>query len=394
MKRSLIEKIATYNFQIFIFGLLIVVTTSCVDNGYPTATNPGKRSRTTGALYNVEGGLEVPPFRGEIPPSGMVYIPGGTTILGDLDENAREGNNPAHRVTLTAFYADQTVVTNIDWREFVKAQEEISEEAHKAAQQDPAIFNAVAHNDALKNYPDAPGFNFYPALVSYVQAEEYCRWRTDRINKERAEKAGEEYDPETGDVPSPESGLVISPLTLPTEAQWEYMARGEIGTLDTDLVQETQRVYGWNGLSLREQSGPNEGKLLANVKRGLGDYKGLPGESDSICPTFYVFSGAPNDWGLFIANGNVREMVVGTHRPNSSQDGGDMNPVMPDLILDAQEDYKVTYPLVSDDTITVKGAAWGDCGHWLKIGERRYRGKEEVDAMTGFRCVTISTSSE
>lgn len=197
-----------------------------------------------------------------------------------------------------------------------------------------------------------------------------------------------------GDVPSAESGLMISPLTLPTEAQWEYMARGEVGTLDADLVQHTQRVYGWNGLSLREKSGAKQGKLLANVKRGNGDYKGPPGEIDSICPTFYVFGGAPNDWGLFIANGNVREMVAGVHRPNSFQELGDMNPVMPDLTLDTQESYKVTYPLINDDTVTVKGASWNDCGYWLKIGTRRCRGKEEVDPMTGFRCVTISTSVE
>jgi len=72
-----------------------------------------------------------------------------------------------------------------------------------------------------------------------------------------------------------------------------------------------------------------------------------------------------------------------------------MNPVMPDLTLDAEESYKGTYPRVNNNSVTVKGASWGDCGGpWLNVGERRYRGKEEVDAMTGFRCVTISTSSE
>jgi len=385
MKRSLTTQIAKYSFQFLLVYGYMIATTSCIGPKYPTDTHPGKKSRTTGWAYNKEGGLTLAPFTGQQKPPGMNYLQGGRTHAGE------QGNI----VTVTAFFADQTVITNIAWTEYREKIKDISEEAYLAAQQDPEIFNAVAHNDALKGYADYPGFHQYPALVSYDQAKEYCKWRTQDVNRKLALDAGKNYDPESGDVPQPDSGLVVPDFRLLTEAEWEYAARGEIGTLDADLVQKTQRIYSWDGLPLREQEGPNRGKLIAKVKRGPGDYKGLPGENDSICPTFSVFDGTPNDWGLFIAQGNVREMVEGPYRPQSAQKSGDMNPVMPDLALDPQENYQTTYPLINDDTVILKGASWADpFDPWLKIGERRYRAKSAVDAYTGFRCAVTSTSSQ
>ena len=54
-------------------------------------------------------------------PEGMVYIPGGTFVMGNEGEEANEIEGPEFEVELTGFYMDVTEVTNAQFQAFVEA---------------------------------------------------------------------------------------------------------------------------------------------------------------------------------------------------------------------------------------------------------------------------------
>mmetsp|Transcript_6244 Transcript_6244/g.14065 ORF Transcript_6244/g.14065 Transcript_6244/m.14065 type:complete len:401 (+) Transcript_6244:5924-7126(+) len=384
-----------------IVGVLLILATGCGSTNHPTSSNPGKKSLTTGAPFNDgEDGFEVLPFKQQIKGPGLTFIEGGMTVLGVISERSPHDPNPYFEktVSLASFFIDETAVTNIAYREYLDdLQKNDREEAYIAAQPDEQVWvRALAFNDSLvKNYLRHPGFRYYPVVgVNWEQANAFCEWRTTMVNKILAQDAGNKYTLEEDETLPIESGMAVAGYRLPTEAEWEHAARG-MTLKEDDIVRASQRIYAWDGLSLRGAEGVYKGKFLANFKRGPGNYKGIAGENDSNGATSSVYEYPPNEWGVYIGRGNIREWVYDLYRPLSSQDVEDFNPVRRDDTLDPSEGYdsRSDASLIDNKVRVIKGCSWKDCGYWLQVSTRRYLDQEDSNAMTGFRCAMTSVSS-
>lgn len=172
------------------------------------------------------------PARGDDPK--MVLVPSGTFIMGKEHQPeemiGRYVDNPAHKISLDSFYLDKTAVTNAEYFRFCQAT------GHRL----PFFWGMREFRSSL-DFPDHP-----IAGVSYQDAEEYAAWRGVR---------------------------------LPTEAEWEYAARGGLAgkefpngdTLelkDADFAPQghgPERVgsYAANGYGIYDMAG-NVGEWVAD----------------------------------------------------------------------------------------------------------------------------------
>src|SRR6201996_322279 len=125
------------------------------------------------------------------PGPGMVAIEGGTFVLGgsadqDVDYSY---NNLRRRVTIPAFYMDETEVSNQDWLDYlywIKTTFPTDHEVYYNALPDTLVWRRpLSYNEPyVDNYLRHPAFQDYPVVgVTWTQVQDYCQWRTDRTNE-------------------------------------------------------------------------------------------------------------------------------------------------------------------------------------------------------------------
>ncbi|MCZ6693840.1 MAG: gliding motility lipoprotein GldJ [Bacteroidetes bacterium] len=386
-------------------------------SGQPTSANPGGISTTTGLAYNEDDGFQVNEFGGQPDGPNLVFIEGGRTVLGSFEEDIfKKRDNIERTVTVASFYMDETEVANINWLEYLfYVKLDSSKEFYDTALPDTTVWaKDLAFNDPyVDHYLRYPGFRYFPVVgISWLQATDYCQWRTAVVNYKLAQDAGlEEFDAaESGGGRIPlETGVVLPDYRLPTEAEWEYAAQALIGTTYLDEVQLHKRLYPWDGHSLRNPYGKQMGYFLANFRRGRGDYAGIAGKlNDGAMITSYVYEYPPNDFGLYNIGGNVSEWVQDVYRPLSFQDMEDLNPIRRDGFLDQAADKDnaaeggydniFMHPqsfnsLITDDIRVYKGASWNDMAYWVSPGTRRFLEQDSSTATIGFRCAMIRAGS-
>jgi gliding motility-associated lipoprotein GldJ len=385
----------------------------------PTSINPGSKSTTTGLVYGKEDGDEgfiVKEYKGQPPAPGMIYIEGGRTVLGSGEEDVMMARDNVERtVTIQSFFMDETEIANIHWLEYLfylRQDSGHNPDLYTQALPDTNVWvKELAFNDPYRDhYLRYPGFRFYPVVgVTWDQANDYCRWRTNVVNFKLAQDADIDISlaGPSGRIPL-ESGLVVPDYRLPTEAEWEYAATALIGVQYNDENQTNRRLYPWDGHSLRNPYGRQMGTFMANFKRGKGDYAGIAGKlNDGAMITCQVYDNPPNDYNLYNMAGNVNEWVLDVYRPMTFQDVEDLNPLRRNEYKDELKNYDKEGSLISEFSSdnqnpssiellrsnkhprVYKGGSWADVAYWCSPGTRRFWAQDSSSSTIGFRCAMI-----
>jgi formylglycine-generating enzyme required for sulfatase activity len=333
-----------------------------------------EQSSATGWNYNdsKNGGFEKVPFEEQETGPGLVLVEGGQFTMGRVvDDFTHEWNNIPRTVTVSSYYIDETEVTNFHWLEYLYWLDRVYgadyPEIYKKALPDTLVWRSklAFMEPKVEYYLRHPAYRDYPVVgVNWLQANDYCAWRGDRVNEAILIREGlfehypnqinedhyttdsylagqyesgkkvdgvQDYNPnkDTRNIRM-EDGVMLPRYRLPTEAEWEFAAYGLVGnTVDERIVE--RRVYPWNGHFVRydnrKKGGAFFGDFRGNFMRGRGDYMGVSGSlNDNADITSPVFTYWPNDYGLYNMAGNVSEWVMDVYRPLTFEDEDDLQP--------------------------------------------------------------------
>jgi gliding motility-associated lipoprotein GldK len=197
-------------------------------------------------------------------------------------------------------------------------------------------YNEPMHNDYFwhKAYGD------YPVVgVNWKQAKAFCAWRT--LNKNtyiKSQKKGRD---------------LINNFRLPTEAEWEYAARGGLESA----------TYPWGGPYTKN----DRGCFMANFKPMRGDYA-----ADEALYTVEAKSYEPNGYNLYNMAGNVAEWTESSYDPNAYEYVSSMNPNNTDT---------------SNKRKVVRGGSWKDVAYFLQVSTRTFEYADSARSFIGFRTV-------
>ena len=206
---------------------------------------------------------------------------------------------------------------------------------------------SYSFNDPLtEKYFWHQAYDNYPVVgVNWNQARAFCIWRTKKLNQFLS---GQKNTP------------VLSEFRLPTEAEWEWAARGG----------NALNPYPWGGPYARN----DKGCLLANYKPLRGNYI-----ADGGLRTLIVGHYPSNDWGLYDMAGNVAEWTNSAYDPVSYNFTWDMNP-----------NYTYTAKDTDDPVMkrkVVRGGSWKDISYYLQVTTRDYEYQDTAKCYIGFRCI-------
>jgi formylglycine-generating enzyme len=299
----------------------------------------------------------------------LVWIPGGTFRMGSDKHYLEEA--PAHRVTVDGFWIDRTPVTNAQFKQFVRATGHVTFAERKPDAKDypnalprllfagSLVFTPPRHPVDLRDWSqwwklvrganwrrpyghksDLHGLDNHPVVhVAYSDALAYAQW------------AGK---------------------TLPTEAEWEFAARGGIDGAE----------FAWG-----DELTPG-GKHVANTWQGAFPHQNLV--SDGYQRTSPVTAYPPNGYGVHDMIGNVWEWTTDWYAPRHQADAPKAC-CIPENPRGGKEEssYDPYQPEIKIPRRVIKGGSHLCAPNYCRRYRPAARHAEPVDTSTnhvGFRC--------
>ena len=240
-------------------------------------------------------------------PDGMAWIPGGEFSMGAVDPlgqdanvvgmQATEDSRPIHRVRVNGFWMDRTEVTNRQFARFVK---------------ETGYVTVAERTPRAEDYPGVPPENLVAGSVVFtppdhaVPLDSHFRWWSYVHGASWRHPLGPGSDLNGRDAfpvvhvayEDAEAYAKWAGKRLPTEAEWEFAARGG----------KSGQVYPWGNEFLVD------GKFMANTHQG--HFPDEDTHADACAGIAPVASYPANGYGLFDVAGNVWEWTSDWYRPD------------------------------------------------------------------------------
>src|SRR3954454_15736027 len=298
---------------------------------------------------------------GEGDTAGMMLIPGGTFKMGS--ERHQPEERSIHSVRVDGFWIDRHEVTNAQFRQFVDATgyRTLAERG----------LDPKAHPDTPKDLP-VPGSVVFIAPTEITRGGKITQWRQyvpganwRQPSGPGSTIAGKDNHPVVHIVY--EDALEYARWRgheLPTEAQWEFAARG-----------------GRDGEDDYSSAYDPDGKPIANTWQGV--FPVLNTNDDGYSGTAPVGCFKPNDYELYDMIGNVWEWTSDWYRPGHSPDP-EINPAGPDLV-------SLRIPQGLAESRVIKGGSYLCAPNFCARYRPAARQPQETDlsaAHLGFRTVS------
>jgi formylglycine-generating enzyme len=364
--------------SVFIYLFFLTSLISCNDNGKQEKVGSISDSTAHNCMsvpqrFSSKDSITIA-SSGDSSVAGMVLISGGAFDMGGDNEQASPDEYPKHKVTVDSFYMDVTEVTNAQFKKFVdatgyittaerkpdweelkktvppgtpKPSEEMLQAASLVFKQSSAPVNLNDYTQwwswvpgASWKHPEGPnstisGKENYPVVqVSWDDAMAYCKWTGKR---------------------------------LPTEAEWEFAARGGL----------TNNIYPWGNEHV------NVGTAKANSWEGKFPY--LNEQKDGFIKYAPVKNYTCNQYGLFDMAGNVWEWCSDWYNNNyyqTLQNSTTVNPKGPEKSYDPDEPHTPKRSLRGGSYLCNDSYCSG-----YRVARRMKSSPDTGLEHTGFRCV-------